>query len=52
MKVKDLKRAIKDMPDNFDITVRDYASNIWSNIERVTVKHSVDRIFINYTHGK
>lgn len=52
MKVKDMKKALANMPDNFDITVRDYTSNIWSNIERVTVKHSADRIYINFTHGK
>lgn len=52
MKVGELKQALKNMPDNFDITVRDYTSNIWSNIERVTVKHNADRIYINFTHGE
>ena len=52
MKVKDLKEALNNMPDNFDVTVRDYTTNIWSNIEIVTMKHSVDRVFINFTHGK
>ena len=52
MKVRDLKKALANMPDNFDVTVRDYTTNIWSNIEIVTMKHSVDRVFINFTHGK
>lgn len=40
------------MPDNFDVTVRDYKSNIWSNVEIVTMKNSVDRVYINYKHGE
>ena len=52
MKVKDLKRALNNIPDNFDITVRDYTSNIWSNVERVTVKNSSDRVYINFTQGR
>lgn len=52
MKVRDIKQALKNMPDSFDITVRDYTSNIWSNIEGVTVKHSADRVYINFIHGE
>lgn len=52
MKVGELKNALSKMPDSYDITVRDFNSNIWSNIERVTVKQSADRVFINYTYSK
>ena len=52
MKVKELKHLLSKMPDNFDVTVRDYTSNIWSNVEIVTMKNSVDRVYINFTHGK